>query len=1223
MADKILNVRIQTRTDTEANWKSKNPVLLKGEVGITSDNKRYKVGDGTTAWSGLAYATLGWSDITDKPSSYPPSGHTHAISDVTNLQATLNNKAPSTGSTSIKTLASTITLGSGGTAIIDQTSDTYRQRIKITDNSTSNDEVFGFYQSTDSGSSYTNLFSIQDDGTVVAKAFSGTATASSYPSGFASRTTGATWGNQDGTVLTDWHTTNGGDIAFRENGGQLNVVIDGYYYQNEGRYKCLDTNNYSSYALPLSGGTMTGALKFANNTWNTVGDDASMGDHNIAGAFCIVGANGGTKLALCNKDNQSDYAYLGYEGGNILINKKISGTITTADTANSVDWTKVQNKPSTYTPAAHTQAWSTITDKPALMESGDYSATTIEALLKKVQGLSPRMGSCNLTEDTHVAKTWWNFIYTPHRTGSGSDNADYGTLLLFPMTGSGSSYIIRAAKNATVAEVRKIYTSSDKPTKAEIGLGNVDNTADANKSVKYATSAGSANTASTADVATTGVRDYGNANNIIQIGWAGTELAKDTIGYIAAYTSDKKIHPASKAGVQGYLGLGDAAYESVKNLSAVSHTGWTNNTVDNKIVPTMSFMAYWNGAYSSNGSSNLQYCDRGRLGTIVTKSTGDYLASTGGTLSGDVFFSNSGTTTRQIRFTVGDNDYARVAAGATATNAGWVELASADDGNEPVYVRQYTGVFSSIKRTATLLDSSGNTSFPGVVTAPTFKGALSGNADTASSMRRYYSGNTSSDKSGCWYKMASCSISSQYGNNNIHFIITDNGHGGEAVDYFEGIARLKQQAAMGSTPLYSIRCKGRYGLTLSNVKIVITANTTSITTAEVWAQIPKGYTTHGISIISNDGWTVNTNMALQQSLPTGTAKNAVDNAIVGTANIAYGDESGNNIKTSYGSSLTVNGRTVNLLSKSGATLATITTQDTNTWRGIQDNLTSTSTTDSLSANQGRVLATKISDHQNNKSNPHSVTKAQVGLGSVANILQLGAVSALGYYGMARPDGNTTDWIRTTSNGIIPYQSGSAGSGHSSLGTSTWYFSKAYIDNIFDSTGSNIKAKYVSSLSTSADKVNYTMGDGTTNSIVLGSIDKVVDIWLPLDGWTQNATTGRYTLSVNHSEIKSTYNALCVSRADASWNTATLKAYNKAFGIISSGTATTYDGSVQFSTGKKPAIGITIALYCTTASDSLAADSTYAVSKQYVDNQLAKYTQPGNMAYVNYTVTRTI
>ena len=117
----------------------------------------------------------------------------------------------------------------------------------------------------------------------------------------------------------------------------------------------------------------------------------------------------------------------------------------------------ITDKPSTYTPSAHNQSWSTITDKPALMESGDYSAETIEALLKRVQGLSPRMGSCCLTKDTHVANTWWNFIYTPHRTGSGGDNPEYGTLLLFPMVGAGSSYIVRAGKDGVVKEIRKIY----------------------------------------------------------------------------------------------------------------------------------------------------------------------------------------------------------------------------------------------------------------------------------------------------------------------------------------------------------------------------------------------------------------------------------------------------------------------------------------------------------------------------------------------------------------------------------------------------------------------------------------------------------------------------------------------------------------------------------------------------------------------------------------------
>lgn len=59
-----------------------------------------------------------------------------------------------------------------------------------------------------------------------------------------------------------------------------------------------------------------------------------------------------------------------------------------------------------------------------------------------------------------------------------------------------------------------------------------------------------------------------------------------------------------------------------------------------------------------------------------------------------------------------------------------------------------------------------------------------------------------------------------------------------------------------------------------------------------------------------------------------------------------------------------------------------------------------------------------------------------------------------YWGMADPDGGSSVWIRTTSNGIIPYQSGAAGSGHCGLGTSSWYFSYAYIDNIYGKLNGN-------------------------------------------------------------------------------------------------------------------------------------------------------------------------
>lgn len=59
--------------------------------------------------------------------------------------------------------------------------------------------------------------------------------------------------------------------------------------------------------------------------------------------------------------------------------------------------------------------------------------------------------------------------------------------------------------------------------------------------------------------------------------------------------------------------------------------------------------------------------------------------------------------------------------------------------------------------------------------------------------------------------------------------------------------------------------------------------------------------------------------------------------------------------------------------------------------------------------------------------------------------KLGAVKSGEYYGMAKPDGLADDWIRTTTTGIIPYQEGRAGSGHSNLGSQYWYFSKEYVD----------------------------------------------------------------------------------------------------------------------------------------------------------------------------------
>lgn len=63
-----------------------------------------------------------------------------------------------------------------------------------------------------------------------------------------------------------------------------------------------------------------------------------------------------------------------------------------------------------------------------------------------------------------------------------------------------------------------------------------------------------------------------------------------------------------------------------------------------------------------------------------------------------------------------DNDFFRIRCGGPS-NQGWVEIATADDGTEPIYVRQYTGEFASITRTLTLLDGNGDTYCPGKITS--------------------------------------------------------------------------------------------------------------------------------------------------------------------------------------------------------------------------------------------------------------------------------------------------------------------------------------------------------------------------------------------------------------------------------------------------------------------------------------------------------------------------
>lgn len=51
-------VQIQLRNDTSSNWTTANPVLAQGEIGLETNTRLYKIGNGSTAWNSLAYGSL-------------------------------------------------------------------------------------------------------------------------------------------------------------------------------------------------------------------------------------------------------------------------------------------------------------------------------------------------------------------------------------------------------------------------------------------------------------------------------------------------------------------------------------------------------------------------------------------------------------------------------------------------------------------------------------------------------------------------------------------------------------------------------------------------------------------------------------------------------------------------------------------------------------------------------------------------------------------------------------------------------------------------------------------------------------------------------------------------------------------------------------------------------------------------------------------------------------
>lgn len=125
--------------------------------------------------------------------------------------------------------------------------------------------------------------------------------------------------------------------------------------------------------------------------------------------------------------------------------------------------------------------------------------------------------------------------------------------------------------------------------------------------------------------------------------------------------------------------------------------------------------------YDATAKKLQAYVDNKPLNMLTDANSADHVDAT----------ASNGETKELVHGTMASNDAFRILVGG-GDDAGYVSFDTSDNGNEPIYVRQYffnggpIKSFSKLARSATLLGTDGSTSFPVSVTAPDFYGRFHG-----------------------------------------------------------------------------------------------------------------------------------------------------------------------------------------------------------------------------------------------------------------------------------------------------------------------------------------------------------------------------------------------------------------------------------------------------------------------------------------------------------------